>query len=167
MFASTNIVLVGLPGSGKTTVGQLLAQVLDLRFHDSDAQIVSTLGMPISEIITHKGEAFFRHHEALTCSTLLQHGEGVFALGAGAILHPEIARLLPLHTVVYLKSGLSTLGQRLGLQTAQLGLLKALEAERVPSYERLAKFTIETDRLNPAAVARGVMELTGISEEVF
>lgn len=166
MFNSTTIVLIGMPGSGKTTVGQLLAQLLDLRFHDSDALLAKSLGQPIAEIYAQKGEAYFRHNETLTCSTLLQHSEGVIALGGGAVLSPEVRSLLPLHTVLYLKASLPVLQERLGTDRPNLGDLQALEAERLPLYERLAKKTLLTDHLTPLAATRRIMEILEFTLEV-
>lgn len=142
MFTSS-IVLIGMPGSGKTTVGQMLAELLDMRFHDSDVQIAKTLGMSIPEIIAQKGEAYFRHNETLACSTLLQHSEGVIALGANAVFTPEIARLLSLHTVVYLING-----------------------EQHEHYQRIANHVINVNNRPPITVVRSIMDMVGITEEV-
>jgi shikimate kinase len=162
MFTSTNIVLIGMPGSGKTTVGQRLAKSLDLRFHDSDHQIAKSLGLSIPDIFAQKGEAYFRHHESMACNTLLQHSEGVIALGSGAVLAPDIRPLLALHTVVYLKTSLEVLHER--LPALPLAHLEALHEQYAPPYERAAQFMIHTDTQTPEAIVRSIRVLTGISE---
>ncbi|RAY12996.1 shikimate kinase [Actinomadura craniellae] len=158
-------VLIGPPGSGKTTVGQALAERLGVPFRDTDADIEAATGKPIGEIFIDDGEERFRELERAAVRAALAEHEGVLALGGGAILAEPTRELLAGHTVVYLEVGLADAVQRVGLAAARPLLvlnprsrLRALMEERRPVYESLAVITVATDGRAPAEVAE---ELTG------
>ncbi len=88
-----NLVLVGYRGSGKSTVGALLAAKLGWSFLDVDDLIVQRTGQSIAEIFAREGEAGFRQHEKDACRTLKKRKNHVIALGGGAVLDPEIRTL--------------------------------------------------------------------------
>ena len=106
--------LVGLPGSGKSTVGRQLARRLQLPFADSDQAIEQRLGCPIREFFEREGEARFRDIEQEVIAHLCAEHQGVLATGGGAVLRPENrAQLRAAGTVVYLKSQPEDLMRRL------------------------------------------------------
>ena len=86
---SPRAVLVGPPGAGKTTVGQLLAEALGVPFRDTDADIEATAGKPISDIFVDDGEDHFRALERAAVAAALESFDGVLALGGGAVLADE------------------------------------------------------------------------------
>lgn len=152
-------VLIGPPGSGKTTVGRALADRLGAAFRDTDADVEATAGKPISEIFIDDGEERFRALEREAVAAALAEHEGVLALGGGAILDAGTQRLLAGHTVVYLQVGLSEAVKRVGLGAARPLLvlnprsqLRKLMEQRRPIYERLATITVDTDGRETAEV---------------
>ncbi|HSV78185.1 MAG TPA: shikimate kinase [Ramlibacter sp.] len=163
------IVLVGMPGSGKTTVGRQLARRLGLPFFDSDHVIEDRLGCSIRDFFAREGEAAFRDVEAQVLAELALAGNAVLATGGGAVLREENRRAL--HEgghVIYLRSSPEELHRRLRndtqrplLQVADpLARLRALYAERDPLYREAAHFHIETGRPSvPTLVNMILMQL--------
>ena len=96
-----NIVLSGMPASGKTTVGRLLAERLDRPFIDLDEEIVKTAGKPITEIFAEGGESLFRDIEAKVIRNVAKISGAVIATGGGAILRDENVRLLKQNGRIY------------------------------------------------------------------
>jgi shikimate kinase len=158
------VVIIGPPGSGKTTVGQALASALGTGFRDTDEDIVAAQGKPISDIFIEDGEEHFRALERAAVRTALAEHDGVLALGGGSILSAETRELLAGHTVVYLQIGLSAAVERVGLATARPLLvlnprsqLRKLMEERRPLYEGLATITIATDEGTPEELAAAIV----------
>ena len=154
-----SVVLVGAPGSGKTTVGRALADRLGLRFADVDAVIVDRVGKPIAEIFADDGEEAFRRLEEQVTAELLDE-PGVLALGGGAVLSERTRTALRGRRVVWLRVGLAAAVKRVGMDTARplllgnvRGRLLALLNERAPLYAEVATQVLDTDDLEPAAVA--------------
>ena len=155
------ITLTGFMGSGKTTVGKVLADFLGCPFFDLDDHIVKKAGKSIPEIFAQDGEPAFREQEAkLLRQTVNKYAENtvVLALGGGAVTTPSSAVLLNEKTVcIYLRATLETLLQRLEGQTAGRPLaddaLAARLTEREPLYEKTAHVIIDTDGLSPEEVA--------------
>ena len=152
-------VVIGPPGSGKTTIGTALADRLGVSFRDTDTDVERTAGKPVSEIFIDDGEERFRELEREAVRVALAEHDGVVALGGGAILDPATQELLGAHTVVYLQVGLSDAVKRVGLASARPLLvlnprsrLKALMEERLPIYERLATLTVATDGRDPGDI---------------
>ncbi|SEK95133.1 shikimate kinase [Nonomuraea pusilla] len=161
----TRAVLIGPPGSGKTTVGRLLAERLGVGFRDTDADVEAVAGKPVSDIFVEDGEERFRELEREAVRRALAEHEGVLSLGGGAVLNEETQALLAGHTVVYLQVGLADAVQRVGLASARPLLvlnprsqLKRLMEERRPVYERLAVLTVETDKREPAELADEIVK---------
>src|SRR4051794_41798855 len=101
------VVLIGPPGSGKTTVGQEVASLLGLSLHDTDRAIEQAAGRSISEIFVEDGEATFRDLERREVERALAGHAGVLSLGGGSVLDPATQSLLAGHTRVYPPGGLA------------------------------------------------------------
>ncbi|WP_446219815.1 shikimate kinase [Micromonospora sp. IBHARD004] len=159
-------VLVGAPGSGKTTVGQALAAELGVEFRDTDLDIEQLAGKPIPEIFVDEGEDHFRTLErAAVAAALASHG-GVLALGGGAILAEENRAALIGHTVVHLSVELPDAVKRVGLGAGRPLLainpratLKHLMEQRRPLYAEVATATVLTDGRTPEEIAAEVAAL--------
>ena len=155
------ITLTGFMGSGKTTVGKVLADFLGCPFMDLDDLIVKKAGKSIPEIFAQDGEPAFRQLEArLLRQTVEKYTENtlVLALGGGAVTTPASAALLRDKTVcIYLRASLETLLSRLAGETAGRPLANDSLAERLaarePIYEETAHVVIDTDGLTPDEVA--------------
>ncbi|GII54624.1 shikimate kinase [Planotetraspora thailandica] len=154
------VVLVGPPGSGKSTIGQLLAERLGVSFRDTDTDVETVAGKPVSDIFVEDGEAKFRELEAEAVQAALTGHDGVLSLGGGSVLHEPTQELLAGQRVVYLQVGLDQAVKRVGLGSARPLLvlnprsqLRKLMEERRPVYERLAVITVKTDDREPGDVA--------------
>ena len=155
------ITLTGFMGSGKTTVGRLLADALGCPFMDLDDLVVKKAGKSIPDIFAQDGEPAFRQLEAQVLrKTVEKYAEStaVLALGGGAVLAPASAALLHEKTVcIYLRATLDTLLARLEGETAGRPLADASLADRLasrePIYEETAHVIIDTDGLSPDEVA--------------
>ena len=152
-------VIVGPPGSGKTTVGTLLAQTLGVSFRDTDTDIVERAGKPIPDIFVDDGEEHFRALEREAVSAALSGHDGVLALGGGAVLAESTRQLLAGHTVVYLTVDLSNAVTRVGLDHGRPLLavnpratLRFLMEQRKPLYEQVATHTVDTSGRTPEEV---------------
>ena len=168
------ISLVGLPGSGKSTVGRQLARRLQLPFVDSDHVIEERLGCSIRDYFEREGEANFRDVEELVIDELTSIAGGVLSTGGGAVLRTNNRqRLQSRGHVVYLRSSPEELFRRLRhdvnrplLQVADpLGRLHELYVERDPLYRETAHFVIETGRPSVAMLVNMIamqLELAGI-----
>ncbi|MEJ8837941.1 shikimate kinase [Ramlibacter sp. AN1133] len=149
------ITLVGMPGSGKTTVGRQLARRLGLPFFDSDHVIEERLGCSIREYFAREGEAAFRDLEQQVLAQLAQGPAAVIATGGGAVLREANRECLrAAGPVVYLRSTPEELYRRLRHDTTRpllqvadpLARLRELYAQRDPLYQQAAHYRIETGR---------------------
>ncbi len=164
-----NIYLTGLSGSGKSTVGPLLAERLAWTFVDTDRLIEEATGMAVTDIFSTFGEPVFRDHE----TNMVQHVAAMFrelvvSLGGGAVVSGKNRSYLQESgTVVYLKASPRLLAERLDdgtelrplLRTPEndvAGRLSQLLAERAPLYEE-AHVTIETDGLDAETIAERIL----------
>src|SRR2546421_1621773 len=161
-------VIVGAPGAGKSTVGQLVAEALREGFRDTDADIEATAGKPIPDIFVDDGEEHFRALERTAVATALESFGGVLALGGGAVLAAETRQRLRGHTVVYLSVGLAAAVDRVGLGQGRPLLtvnpratLRYLLDQRRPLYEEVATVTVATDGRAPAEIAAEVLAALG------
>jgi shikimate kinase len=161
----TKAVLIGPPGSGKSTLGRVLAERLGVGFRDTDADVEAVAGKPVGDIFVEDGEARFRELEHEAVRRALAEHDGILSLGGGAVLNEETQALLGGHHVVYLQVGLADAVQRVGLASARPLLvlnprsrLKKLMEERRPVYERLATTTVVTDKREPEELADEIMK---------
>jgi shikimate kinase len=146
------VVLVGLMGAGKTTVGRRLAERLGLRFVDADNEIEAAAGMSIADIFETHGEAHFREGERRVIARLLDEPAQVVATGGGAFMDPETRALIAERAIsVWLKADLDVLYNRVARRNTRPLLrqddprkvLERLIAERYPIYAE-ADVTVES-----------------------
>jgi len=158
-------VLVGLPGTGKSTVGAELARRLRVAFADSDELIAQQTGRSVGEIFRHQGEPAFRQLEADMIAEALGGFDGVLALGGGAVTTDSVRQdLLACGVpVVLLTAGREELlGRLAGSATRPLlagdagARLAELAEEREPLYREVATLTVATGGRSPAEVAAGL-----------
>lgn len=157
------IVLCGMPGAGKSTVGRLLAANLRLRFEDTDARIEQDFG-PIPRIFAERGEEGFRAIETETLRRLLEEDGFVLATGGGIVTREENRALLKGEKTVWLDASVETLCSRLEgdntrplLQGGLCERLLALQAARGSLYAEVGR-RIVTDGLSPQEVVRILQE---------
>lgn len=162
MSNPTNVVLIGMPGSGKSTVGVLLAKHLSLGFLDTDLLIQQANGKTLQAIVDGEGQgALLRAEEAAVLGVAAERC--VIATGGSVVYSPAgMAHLKSLGTLVYLAADLATLETRVGDYTMR-GLAKRpdqtladLFAERSALYESYADVTVETTGLTHDAVCKQV-----------
>lgn len=161
-FVPPHIVLVGLPGSGKSTVGALLADGLGATFLDLDTEIERRERMTVSEIFASRGEAEFRAMERAVTQELATRPAMVISTGGGWMADPaNVALLRPpgriIHLVVSVPTALVRLGPDIGRrpllsEPSAKVRLEALAAARMPLYGR-ADSEIDTENLTPQQVA--------------
>lgn len=163
-----NIVLIGLMGSGKTTVGRIVAQMIGFQMVDTDHLIVDSAGKSIPDIFAAEGEAAFRLRESAALRSLLGRRGCVIATGGGIVTQPRnLAILRHLGYTVWLDADPERLARRTAANTNRPLLngeenprikLERLLNERKPLYKSLADLRIQTAELTPQETAYGVME---------
>jgi shikimate kinase len=158
------IVLVGVPGAGKTTVGKLLAKELSLKFFDSDQVIEERAGKSVSDIFTQDGEPAFRKLEHEVIIELLESDEAVLALGGGSLGNDETRAKVKSESAVWLVAGLAQAVDRVGMNRNRplllgnvRGQLADLMAAREPFYKEVASIAVDTSKLIPAEVVAEII----------
>jgi len=163
---STNLVLVGFMGSGKSSVGRLLATYLGFQVVDTDALVIQAAGMPISEIFAREGEEVFRDYEAKALASLLGKTNLVVATGGGIVIRESNRPLLrQLGFVVGLVANEEIIFERVSrnnkrplLQTPNpRQTISELLAKRVPFYEAAAQFLVDTSVKSHGEVAEEII----------
>lgn len=171
---SPRAVIIGPPGSGKSTVGRLLAKRLDVAFTDTDVEVERRAGMTIPDLFTSEGEQAFRALEEDTVAAALSGYDGVLALGGGAVLAEPTRERLAGHPVVLLGVGLSEGFRRVGLSAARPLLAgvnpratyRTLLEARLPIYREVSTFEVATDEQTPQQVADAIaLRLAGTDME--
>ena len=170
---SPRLVLVGGPGAGKSTVGNLLAQRWNLELVDTDSLVEGQAGITVADIFITQGEDRFRELERDVVAAALSAHDGVLALGGGAILDEGTRTLLRNQPVVFLQADPSDASARIGLNRDRplllgnvRGQLMALMAQRLEFYTSVAKWSVDTSGLNPDQVADAVESLMESSHQV-
>lgn len=155
------LLLVGMMGSGKTTVGQLAASSLGWPHLDSDAEVEEATGKRVPEIFAEQGEAAFRAAETEALERALALAPVVVSVAGGAVLDPGNRRMLRAGgTVVWLRAQVATLAGRVGdghgrplLGDDPERALTDLEAVRRPLYEEVADAVVDVDGRSPQEIA--------------
>ena len=141
--ALRSIILVGMPGSGKSSIGRRLAARLGRPFLDADTEIEAAAGLPITEIFSRYGEAHFRDGERRVIARLIDGGPMVLATGGGAFVQPATqALILERGIAVWLDSDVATLVERVGRRDTRpllrdgdpKEIVARLKAEREAAY---------------------------------
>jgi shikimate kinase len=158
-------VLMGMPGSGKSTIGRRLAKAMGLTLLDTDIKIVETTGRAIADIFTNDGEKEFRRIEEEVVRKALAEHDGIVSLGGGAITSPGVREALAGHTIIFLEISAAE-----GIRRTTGGTVRPLlagpdpaqkyrdlMAQRVPLYRRVATMRVNTNRRNPGAVVRYIV----------
>ncbi|MEV7750905.1 shikimate kinase [Streptomyces griseofuscus] len=164
-MSGPRLVLVGPMGVGKSTVGRLLAERLDVGYRDTDDDIVAAEGREISAIFVDEGEEHFRALEKAAVATALAEHRGVLALGGGAVLDADTRALLAPHPVVYLSMDVEEAVRRTGLNVARPLLAvnprkqwrELMEARR-HLYEEVATAVVTTDGRTPEEVTQAALD---------
>jgi len=164
-LARRSIVLVGMPGSGKSAVGRRLAARLQLPFVDADEEIERAAGKPIMDIFKDHGEAHFRDGERKVIARLLNSGPQVLATGGGAFMLAETRdNVRRLGISVWIKAELQLLVRRVLkrntrplLQVDHEGVMRALMQTRYPIYAT-ADVTVESRDLPHDAIVAEIFE---------
>lgn len=147
-----NLILVGMPGSGKTTVGSLLAASLGRPFYDADGEIEKKLGCSIPAFFAQRGEAAFRAVETEVLAELGKRSGCVIATGGGCVTRGENYDLLHQNgEIIWLRRSLTELPVE-GRPVSQSRSLPELYREREPAYRRFADFCVENEAAPEAAV---------------
>jgi shikimate kinase len=166
-------VLIGPPGSGKSTVAARLADRWNVTARDTDVDVVEIDGREIGEIFVESGESVFRQIEREAVHDALASHGGVLALGGGAVLDVDTQSELRKYSahggiVVFLNVGVATAARRVGLAQSRPLLAgspraawRRLMEERRATYESLATMIVETDGLSPREIATRIADAVG------
>lgn len=160
-----NIVLAGMPGSGKTTISRLLAEALNMRLIDTDEEIVKKYGA-ITDIFDKFGEECFRNLESQVVNEVCGESGAVISTGGGTLLRPENRAAFKNNgKIVYLKTGVENLVARVGggegrplIAGDAQNKIRELYIKRAPVYETAADITVETDGVCPEDIAALIAE---------
>lgn len=164
--ATQPIVLVGLMGAGKTSIGRRLAEKLDLPFVDADVEIEKAAGKSIPDIFAEHGEAHFRDGERRVIARLLENGKQILATGGGAFMNEETRKAIKAHSVsIWLKADLDVLLKRVAKRGGRPLLENRDPAEvlqnliniRYPVYAE-ADITVESQDVQHTQMVNAVIE---------
>jgi shikimate kinase len=164
-----HLLLVGMMGAGKTTVGRLVADHLGRPYRDSDTMVEEATGHSVPELFATEGEAAFRAAESAALRAAVAPPPAVISVAGGAVLDPANRALLAASgTVVWLRAAPETLAARVGdgdgrplLAPDPARALVALDAARRPLYAEVADAVVDVDDLAPTQVADAVLLAAG------
>ena len=161
------VILIGPPGCGKSTIGAALASDINCEFIDTDTVVEQSFGHKISDIFVDKGEEFFRELEFAALESALHNQNCILALGGGAPILPKAQELLRVVQcpVVFLDVSLSTAAPRVGFNRDRPLLLgnpraqwQSLSETRRPIYESLATTVIKVDGMSVDEIVRTIAQ---------
>ena len=151
-----NIVLVGMPGCGKSTIGALLAEKMGKQFIDADAEIVNTAGMSIPDIFSNSGEAGFREIETAVLKKLGKQSGLVIATGGGCVTREENYPVLHQNgKIIWIRRNIAQLPTD-GRPLSQTNDLQQMYRQREPLYARFSDFSVENND-TPGAVVSSIL----------
>ena len=141
-----NITLIGMPGSGKTTIGKILAKKLDRQFIDTDKEITNS-GTDISSVIVNEGEYAFREIEHCVSKNILNLSGKVIATGGGIVTYPKNFDILKQNSIIfYIKRDVENLvTDGRPLSNGGIEKLKALESQRIEKYKSICDYEISNN----------------------
>ncbi|MEO7442468.1 MAG: shikimate kinase [Acidimicrobiales bacterium] len=164
---ATRVLLIGMMGAGKSTVGRSLSHRLGCPYFDSDAQVQQRTGRTVPEIFATQGEAAFRAEEKRALAEAVA-GDGpvVVSVAGGAVLDPDNRRLLGRSgLVVWLRADVTTLAARVGsgdgrplLGDDPAASLSRLDEQRGPLYAELADVVVDVDAMTPDEAVDFILE---------
>lgn len=175
--AEKNIYLIGISGSGKSTVGEALASQLDWQFIDLDERLEHITHQSIRQIFAEEGEEAFRMYEKAALKSTEKLKTTVIACGGGVVVLPEHRRWLKKQTTIWLQVDPQEALSRLGDGIAErpllqsdgddaLTILKNLLAERKPYYLEASRIQIRTDGMDPMDVAFSIQLELGFATDI-
>ena len=155
-----NLVLTGMMGSGKSTIGRELSKKLTLKFFDIDKLIEKREKMPIRKIFTAKGEKYFRRLEQRTCLKILKKSNCVIALGGGSFINPTIRKAISEKSVSFhLDISLNNLKKRPLIKDKENTLaLETIYNSRKKVYNQ-ATFSVNCNKLNKVKIVEQICDL--------
>jgi len=161
-LSGPTLVLVGIPGSGKSEVGRIIAEALDVPFVEVDVLVEIALGAPAAEYFATASEAAYREAEEQVAVSALRL-DGVVALSSGAVTSAAVREALSDLRVVWLRTSVSAATRRLSMNSLGMAGLVAIRnsmdamlADRARWYEMVSTGVVDTDRLTPTQVAAAV-----------
>jgi shikimate kinase len=162
-----NVVLIGYRGTGKSSVGRILAERLGRELVSTDEAVIQRANLGIPDIVARFGWDHFRDLESQVCRELAARDGLILDTGGGAILRPENVACLKAGGVLFwLTAGVGTIASRIGGDTQRPSLtgrksftdeIEEVLRERLPKYEAAADHRIATDRLTPTGVAEAIL----------
>jgi shikimate kinase len=169
-----NIVLIGYRGTGKSSVGQILASRLGREIVSTDEEIVRRAGSSIPDIVAAHGWEYFRDLESAVCLELAERNNLVIDTGGGAILRQQNVEVFKRHgRLIWLTASVETIAARIGSDTGRPSLtgtkshvdeIRDVLTERMPKYQAAADLTIATDGHSIDELATTILHHFGLAE---
>ncbi len=173
LLGSRSVVLVGMPGAGKSSIGRRLGEQLGLRFLDADSEIEAAAGQTITEIFDVHGEPYFRDGERRVIARILDNGACILATGGGAFMSAETRERIARSAIsVWLKADLQLLMQRVRKRNNRPllkvedpeAVMRRLMSERYPVYA-LADFAVESRDVPHEVIVTEIIQALGAFED--
>ncbi|MFM2344434.1 MAG: hypothetical protein RLZZ210_1045 [Pseudomonadota bacterium] len=164
-----NIILIGMMGSGKTTIGRAVAQRINYPFFDSDHVIEERCGTSIATIFSLEGEIGFRKRETEVIHSLCSQANIVLATGGGAVLDEKNRKALQSSgIIIYLKASIDALWQRTSQDKTRpllenknpRQILENIYQDRDPIYTSMANYTVDTSKSNISTLITQILNFT-------